>query len=249
MLTSRLPLRHTLRDRLGGVLAALAASAGCCVCGLVLTFVMAPRQGLQAASVARLPNMGPAEVAAADPGDTILISGVLAGNAPLLAGSDLVAYRIDEWQVTVTGGEDGGESKPFGRWQSHATTTPELVLETEGQPLQLLASSHVRLSGPLHEALVASDSALVADDAGEPRADGTLRYRGLANGDPVTVLGEKHAVGGIVPERLFLGDRTAFEASEQQAASNFLISGLASLALAPVVLIGGVLAAVLWRRR
>ena len=77
----------------------------------------------------------------------------------------------------------------------------------------------------------------------------TLCYRGLANGDQVTVLGEKASSGGILPAQMFLGDRAAFEASEQQAASNFLISGLVSLALAPVVLIGGVLAAVLWRRR
>jgi hypothetical protein len=76
-----------------------------------------------------------------------------------------------------------------------------------------------------------------------------MRYRGLADGDLATVLGEKSSVGGLTPEHLFAGDRTAFEASQRQAAGNFLAAGLFSLVLAPVVLVGGLLAALLGKRR
>jgi hypothetical protein len=244
-----MPLRNTLRQRLSAVLAVCAASAGCCLCGLVLTFVMAPRQALRSTSIARLPVMAPADVTAAAAGDTVLITGVLDGNAPLRSGSDLVAYTVAEWEVTVTGGEDGGESEPRGRWQSRQTETPALSLLVDGQAVALLPASGVRLSGPLHEEVVPGDSRLQADDAGQPVADGTLRYRGLADGDLTTVLGEKASAGGVTPEDLFAGDRAAFEVSQRQAASNFLIGGIASLVMAPIVLVGGLLAAVLGRRR
>jgi hypothetical protein len=53
----------------------------------------------------------------------------------------------------------------------------------------------------------------------------------------------------VTPDQLFGGARTGFELSLRQAAGGLLISGLISLALAPVVLIGGVLAALFARRK
>lgn len=244
-----LNLRRTLRQRLGAVVAALAASAGCCVCGLLMTFVLAPRQALQASSIARLPVMSAAEVAAAAPGDTLLITGVLADNAPLRAGSDLVVSTAEEWEVTLPNTEDTGESAPHGTWRSRPGLTPELTLEAGGQPLVLHAAESVQFSGALREEIVPGDSDLLASSQGTPVADGTLRYAGLANGDLTTVLGEKSSVGGVTPDHLFGGDRTGFEESQRQAAGGLLLSGLISLALAPVVLIGGVLAALFARRK
>jgi hypothetical protein len=241
--------RHALRQRLNAVVAAVAASAGCCLCGLVMTFVMAPRQALHASSIARLPLMGLAEVQAAAPGDTLLVTGLLAGNSPARAGSDLVAYTVDEWSVTLPVAEDSPDAPPRGAWKSHETQTAALTLELDGQPLELLSATGVRIDGALHEELVPGDSQIMADDNGEPRPDGTLRYRGLADGDLATVLGEKATTGGVTPEELFAGDRTAFEASQRAAASNFLIGGIALLLTAPVILVGGMLAALLGRRR
>jgi hypothetical protein len=62
-------------------------------------------------------------------------------------------------------------------------------------------------------------------------------------------LGRKSSAQGVALEHLFGGDRAAFEASQHQAASNFLIAGIFSMVMAPVVLIGGVLAALLTPRR
>ena len=47
----RLNWRANLRHRLGAVVTAVGASAACCLCGLLLTFVYAPRQALRAAHV------------------------------------------------------------------------------------------------------------------------------------------------------------------------------------------------------
>jgi hypothetical protein len=64
-----------------------------------------------------------------------------------------------------------------------------------------------------------------------------------------TVLGEKAASGGITPSQLYGGDRAAFEEAERQAASGLLFAGLCAMALSPVVLVGGILAALFGRRR
>lgn len=249
MMLNPLNWRQALRQRFNAVLAAAGASACLCVCGLLLALVMAPRQALRASGVARLPVMSAADVEAAAPGDRVLVTGILAGNAPVREGSDLVAYTVAQWDVTVPDAEDSPDAPPRGSWKSQATRTPALTLELDGQPLELLAATGVRLGGALHEELVPGDSQLEAEDDGRPLPDGTLRYRGLADGDLVTALGDKATTGGILPEELFAGDRTAFEAGQRAAASNFLIGGLVLLVMAPMVLVGGVLAAVSWRRR
>ena len=246
---SLLNLRQALRQRLGAAVAAVAASAGCCLCGLVMVFVMAPRQALQAASLQRLPVMDAAAVEAAAPGDTLLVTGVLAGNPPARSGSTLVVYESAVWEVELLESEGGEVGEPSGRWQSQRTQTPALALSVADAAVAVHPAEGVQLGGALREEIVPGTSDLVDDDNGTPRPAGTIRYRGLADGDLVTVLGDKASVGGLTPRHLFAGDRTAFEASQRQAAGNFLAAGIFSLVLAPVVLVGGLLAALLGRRR
>jgi len=239
----------TLRRRLNAVFGAFAASAACCLCGALMTFVFAPGQALQAFRVSRMPVMDAASIAAAAPGDPLLITGVLAGNAPALDGHDLVAYRLDEWQVSVSQDEDGNDTSS-GRWEAQPAFVPALTLEVGGQPVSIEPSSSARLGGDLAEVIVegpgpASDK----DFDGRDLPDGTLRYQGLEDGDTTTVLGEKAAGGGIAPSQLYGGDRAAFEESERQAASGLLFAGLCAMALSPIVLIGGILAALFGRRR
>lgn len=239
-----------LRQRLGAALAVLAGALGCCLCGVFMAFVVAPGQALQAARVARLPLADAAGVAAAAPGDDLLVSGVLDGNAPLLDDSPLVAYAEEVWVVTATGGEDGEASgEPFGRWQSQVVSVPPLTLLVGEAPVVLQAASGLRLGGALRETIVPSEGGLVAEDAqGQALPAGSRRYRGLVNGDLVTVLGQKAAAGGLIPQHLFAGDRVAFAASQRQAASGLWYSGLASIVAAPFVLVTGLLAVLFWRR-
>jgi hypothetical protein len=241
-----------LRERLGAALAVAAGSAACCLCGAFMALVVAPRQALQAGRVARLPLADAAAVAAAGPGEDLLVTGVLEGNTPLLAeGPPLVVYAEERWVVTVPGGEDGeGSGEPFGRWQSQVVRVPALTLAVGGEPVRIEATSGARLSGALHETVVRAEDGLEARDPdGQVLANGSQRYRGMTDGDWVTVLGEKGQEGGVVPEHLFAGDRAAFAESQRQAASGLWYSGLASMVAAPVVLIAGLVAVVLWRRR
>ena len=72
--------------------------------------------------------------------------------------------------------------------------------------------------------------------------DGTRRYRGLCDGDLVTVLGRKSTNGGVLPEHFFGGDHLQFVESQRQAASGLLfMAGLCMMAFAPLLLIGGLL--------
>jgi hypothetical protein len=118
-----------------------------------------------------------------------------------------------------------------------------------GQPITVQTAAEGRLGGALSVVIVEGRGPASDDFDGLELPDGTLRYQGLEDGDLTTVLGEKAASGGILPSQLYSGDRVAFEESERQAASGLLFSGLCAMALAPVVLVGGLLAAILGRRR
>jgi hypothetical protein len=238
-----------LRQRLGAVAAAVMGAAACCVCGVYMAFVAAPGQALTAAGISRLPVMDAAAVAAAAPGEAVLITGLLDGEAAVAVGPGFVAYSEEEWVVTVPTTDEDFESEPTGAWKASRTVVPELNLAMNDQSVAIHAASSARLSGPLREEMVRGDGRFQAKFENELLPGGTLRYRGLADGDLASVLGKKAADGGVTPEHLYAGDRAAFEASQRNAASNLFVSGIASIVAAPVVLVGGVLAALFWRRR
>jgi hypothetical protein len=238
----------TLRQRLGAVLGVFAGAFTCCACGLLAIFVFAPGQALEARRIATTPPMDAAALAAAAPGAIVLISGVLRGNPPLVAG--LVAYTEQVWEVTVTEVEDDRSAR--GAWSTQPTkVVPALTLDVAGAQVPLQEVSSVRLSGDLlREAIVRGpEEAETATYEGERLPDGSRRYRGLADGDLVTVLGQKAAAGGVLPEQIFAGDRVAFEASQRDSASAILNMGICALVMAPVALIGGLFAVLFWRRR
>jgi len=239
----------SIRRRLGAILGVFALSAACCACGATMTFVMAPRQALQAAQISRMPVMDEPALAGATVGDDVLVTGTLAGNHVLIDGPALVAYREEIWDVKIAGSDDtdsGGT--PQGTWRSVKTVTPELTLTFDGQPLPVHAASSARLSGPLHKYMLPGNG-MSAKYNGKSLPGGTRRYYGLADGDMTTVLGKKAPDGGVTPSELFLGDRAAFETSQHQAASGLLFSGILLMVLSPVVLIGGLFAAIFGRRR
>ncbi len=232
----------SIRQRIRSVLTILAISLLCLLCGGLMAFGFAPAQALQAYRISRLPLIeDAAQVAAAQPGEELLFTGILKGNTPLLEGLDFVAYSVEEWKVTLPSDEARGSSKPNGHWESAETVVPALMFELHGQPVSLLKTSSVRLSGDLHLELVKGSGTLQAEHEGELLPDGSKRYRGLFDGDLVTVLGKKSASDSVLPEHLFAGDRLQFEEAQRQAASGMLVFGLCMMAFAPIFLVGGLL--------
>lgn len=243
-------LISSLHRRLKTVLAALGISLFCCLSGALMTFVLSPAQAFQAFRISQLPLMDAQDIQSAAPGDTLLFTATLTDNAPLQGEIDLVAYSVEEWRVTLpsNSGRGSDSPKPSGRWEMVETVVPELTVERDRQMVSLHRAKGVRLSGALHEKVIKSDNPLQAMDRNELLPAGTRRYRGLANGDLVTVLGKKASDGGVIPDHLFAGDRVAFEESQRQAAQGLFSAGLCAMAMAPLVLLGGLLFAIFRRK-
>lgn len=240
-------LFSSIRERIGAAVVAVIAAMFFCMCGVVFVFFLAPRQALEARRIGNISQMDGAGVVNAPAGTDILITGRLTDN-PTLDG-DLVAYRLETWQVRESSSDDP-DINPSGSWNTSETNVPNLTLDVNGQALTLLADSNVSLSGSLHEEIRHSDSSLGAEDFDDNWIpDGSQRFRGLQNGDLTTVLGTKASTGGVIPDKLYVGDRVAFEESEKEAASGFLVAGICMLVLAPVTVIGGILGTVFGRRR
>jgi hypothetical protein len=241
------PLR-AIRERIGAALAITAFSIACCVGGLVMTFVFAPQQAVKTNRISGLPVMNADSVRTATAGNSLLITGVLHGDPQQVGEYDFIAYGGERWDVTVPTGVDDSYSEPHGRWASILPVVPELALDLDEQLVMIHAASHVRLNGALHDTVVPGESALTANDQGEPVSDGTIKYHGLVDGDLATVFGKKAADGGLDPEEIFAGDRAAFEESQRQAVSGFLISGIFMIFMTPVIFFGGLLLAIFKRR-
>jgi len=231
----------SVRQRIRSMLAIMAISVLCLLCGGLMAFGFAPAQAIQAYCISRMPvTEDGAQVAAAQPGEELLFTGILKGNAPLLEGLDFVAYSAEEWKVTLPSDGDG-DSKPSGHWETAETIIPALTLELNGQPVSLLKASSARLSGDLHIQVVKGTGPHQAKYEGELLPGGTRRYRALLDGDRVTVLGRKSATGSVLPEHIFAGDHLQFVESQRKAASGMFMVGLCLMAFAPLLLVGGLL--------
>lgn len=236
----------SIRKRIGMVVGAGIGAIALVGFGLLLILVLAPKQKLQAYRIERMPIMDAGDVGTAPAGEDVLVTGRLAGE-PLPDAGEFVAYELEEWVVTPADSATP-EAEPDGEWETVRKVTPDLALTMGGETIQLLSAEGVKLSGPMHEETIYADHDNVADYEGESLPDGTLRYSGFYAGDVVTVLGKKASIEGIIPDEYYAGDRVAFVESKHSAAKGMLIGGICMLGLAPLVLIGGLFAAVFRKR-
>ncbi|RME86180.1 MAG: hypothetical protein D6775_00805 [Caldilineae bacterium] len=224
------------------------AAAACLACGTLFLVVLSPRQALEARRIERMPALDAATLASVPSGEAVLVTGRLVDNA-LLARDRFVAYSLEEW-IVAPANHATPDAKPSGSWQKVEFVVPALVLNAGGGTVTTLGTSDVSLSGSLHEETIYSNAYRGAEDVGGKWVPaGSQRYRGFFNGDVITVLGKKASTGEIIPEQLYAGDRVAFVESKREAARGLLTAGLCLIGLAPLVLAGGVLAAVLGRWR
>ncbi|MFZ5918434.1 MAG: hypothetical protein ACOYZ7_15965 [Chloroflexota bacterium] len=239
-----------IRERMGRVVAAGIGTLFLLACGALLAFVLSPGQSLEARRIDRLPEMTAEDVSTAAAGEDILVTGRLEGNAVVAEGG-FVAHVQEEWRVTMPtpGSQSSSQSsKPAGQWQTVQRVVPALALDVDGRSVEILPAGNARLSGSLHERLVRSRSFRQAEYNTEMLPEGSMRTRGFFNGDLITVLGSKASSGGVIPEELYMGDRVGLVAYKKNAATGLLVGGLCMMGLAPVVLIGGILSALLGRR-
>ena len=237
----------SIRKRIGVIVAAVVGTAAMLGCGAMFAFVFSPGQALEARRIEKMPLMDAEALVAAPIGEAVLLTGRLE-DSPRLDGN-FVAYTLDEWVVTPANLATP-DDKPDGSWKRVERVVPALNLNVGGQAVSTLSASDATLSGPLHEELAYSNAYRGAEDTGgEWLPAGSLRYRGLFNGDLVTVLGKKASTGDVIPEEIYAGDRVAFAESKRRAARGLFTAGLCLMGLAPVVLVGGVLSALFGRRR
>ncbi len=236
----------SIRERFSRVFWTGLAAVALLGCGLTFILVISPQQKIQALQIERLPTMDGDDVAHSTGGDEILVTGHLVGEASPDA-EGFVAYTLEEWVVSPAD-TSTPDAEPDGEWQEIRQIIPPLSLTIGNDSIPLLGAKGAKLSGPMHEKLIIGDSQEYAEYNDEPLPDGSLRYSGFHNGDLVTVWGKKASSEGVIPDEYYAGDRVAFVESQHAEAKGALIGGICMLALAPIVLVGGILSAVFGKR-
>jgi len=239
-----------IRERIGTAIYAVIGAVALLGCGLVFTLFLAPQQKLEARRIELLALMDASSVVGAAAGDEVLVTGRLADNPVIYEGGDYVAYILDEWQVTTPAYDpDEPNQKPDGDWKTVERAIPDLKVDVGGQTVNSVRVEDASINGAVHETIFESEGYEKAEYEGKLLSEGSLKIRGLYNGDLITVWGKKAASGGIVPDELYAGDRVSFEESQHAAAQGLLIAGISMLVCSPVVLLGGIFSAIFGRRR
>ncbi|MEA2008440.1 MAG: hypothetical protein U9O54_04925 [Chloroflexota bacterium] len=236
----------SVRERIGLVIGAGIGAVALLGCGLLFTLVLAPKQKLEAYQIERMPTMNADAVINAPAGESVLVTGWLTGE-PLPNAGDFIAYELEKWVVDPADASTP-DAEPDGDWETVRQLIPDLGLTIGEKTINLLSAEGAKLSGPMKEKLVYTDNYDTAEYNEEMLPDGSLRYSGFYDGNLVTVLGKKASTGGVIPDEYYAGDRVAFVDSKHSAAKGALIGGICMMGLAPLVLIGGVLAAVFKKR-
>jgi hypothetical protein len=169
--------------------------------GVVLTFIVAPKQEREWRRIERFPQLDRNGYTATPSGGYVVVTGRLQDNSTLTR-HELVAYRLDEW--TVSRDEDGDDE---GRWRTVEVNVPGLAISINGGVVKTAAVDSVAMSGQVHEFIERGDSRRQAPYAGRSLPDGSLRTQGFRNRDLVTAVGRTTSTGELRPERLHGGDR------------------------------------------
>jgi len=160
------------------------------------------------------PELDAADIAAASSNTLLAITGFLDGNEPVSSdGYGFVAYTKEEWSVFPCNTEESEDcflvpGQGTGFWRVVTQGVPGLTLTVSGGTVSTLPVSRVAFGGDFTEWLEIKSNASIAftaDYNGQVIGDGSLRTRGLRNGDLMTVVGHKAITGGIVPSHLIGG--------------------------------------------
>ncbi|MBN1120480.1 MAG: hypothetical protein JXJ17_05340 [Anaerolineae bacterium] len=230
-----------LRERIGVVVAAALCAVCCFGMGIFLAFVMSSQQEAEYQRIEALPEQTAASFANLSTGADALITGTLEDN-PEKNAYGHVAYTVETWDVTEPTDE---ETLYKGNWRRIEVQLPALTVSVDGDEIGTAADSTATFGGALHEEIEEGQGGFAAEYNGRSLKDGSLRIRGVSNGDLVTLIGHKDGSGRLVPEKLYVGSRSQLINDIQTSSKAALWAGILMMVCSPVVLVGGVLAAVL----
>lgn len=205
--------------------------------GLLFALVISGNTREEATKIEGLPGQQYAEFVGLYPGAEVAVTGMLLNNPVLsdnpVAGYELVAYEIDEWNVT-------GDDNNTGNWTSKLRNIPLLSMQFEDLILPIHAEQNrPNLSGSLHTFI--EEETYDNDWArynGNRLYEGSLRIQGLRNSDLVTVVGDKADDGGIIPDRIHNGTHTDLVEYLREGVQIMQIVGGVFVVIGAVVLIG-----------
>jgi hypothetical protein len=193
------------------------------------------------------PELDAAGIAAASSHTLLTVTGFLDGNEPV-SPDGYVAYVQDElWVYPCNPLEDEdcllSTGRGTGLWGEGTQVVPGLTLTVSGGTVSTLPVSRVTFGGSLTERVEAGsflNTAFTANYNGQILPDGSLRTRGLRDGDLVTVVGRKVITGGVVPSHLIGGDHDQLAAHFRAVTryQAFLrVSGVIMMIISPVVVV------------
>jgi hypothetical protein len=228
-----------LRERVGVVVAAALCAACCFAMGLFVAFVISPQQGADWKRIEALPDQTTASFASLPTGAEAVVTGTLVDNAEQNSYNH-VAYTVETWDVTEPTAE---ETLYKGNWKRIEVHLPALTISVDGGEISTAADSTATFSGALHEEIEEGQGGFAAEYNGRKLKDGSLRIRGVSNGDLVTVIGKKDGSGSLIPERLYAGSHAQLVNDIRTSSQAAFGAGILMMVCAPVVLVIGVLGA------
>lgn len=250
-------MRHRFRRWVPALVFGIIGIVFSAIGGYVLG-VAVPDDRAEIARIEALPGATRSSFSAQAPGAAVAVTVTLSGNATLertdygIRQLELVAAVVDSWRVTTDSNGDRITS-----WTPRARAIPILSADFDGASVQIVPpdapdARGLTLSGGWREFLTPGDSGASASYNGAPLPAGSIRVRGLRDGDRVTVVGTRAAANGrperIHAERLHAGDRASLLAELEDASDALRMFGIIFSALGGVLLVLMLISVVVLRR-
>lgn len=153
-------------------------------------------------------------------GADLVVTGSLEANGQQADVGDLLIYLAEEWHVRYNDSE--GSEGWEGSWSKLETVVPSCAVAISGGSITLEPGEDTVIDNPLHEF-----KSFVPRNAREVDGikEGSVRHSGFKAGDEITMVGTK-GTAGIIPIRIFGGNRQALEQSFAYRVSGLRLTGI-----------------------
>lgn len=239
-----------IRRSISGAVGIVIATIGIFACGAVMAFFLSPQAALEWRRIEALPELDTSSFAALSAGSEAAITGTLKDN-DTLTSDGLVAYRKEIWNVSQSSSSSSstGTPEPSGSWDTLESHFPSLSIDIKGGAVHTQEVAGTDIGGSLHTNITKTSSNLTAEYDNSPLPDKSIRIQGFTNGDLVTVVGKKGSAGGLIPDRLYGGDRVQLVDEIHQQAQTLFGIGVGMMICAPIFLVVALVGLFFGRRR